>query len=50
MKEGRKASINFDVKVYKKNYADLRAAFGENLPMYYQHYVTNGHKEGRKAI
>lgn len=50
MKEGRKASANFDIKVYKNTYTDLRAAFGENLPLYYKHYIEYGKKEGRRAI
>lgn len=50
MKEGRKASTNFDVKVYKNTYTDLRAAFGENLPLYYKHYIEHGKNEGRKAV
>ena len=50
MKEGRIAGSNFNVITYKNNYADLRSAFGNNLPLYYRHYITNGHAEKRKCV
>lgn len=48
MKECRQASANFNVLVYKNNYADL--TFGDNMPLYYKHYCTNGKNENRIAI
>jgi hypothetical protein len=49
MSEGRKASVNFDVRSYQLHYYDLRRAFGDNLKAYYMHYITNGKTEGRIA-
>ena len=49
MKEGRQAIDSFNVEVYKNNYADLRNAFGNDLPKYYEHWIKYGTKEGRKA-
>lgn len=49
MSEGRRASEEFDVNVYKRNYSDLRSAFGNDLKSYYMHYMTNGKAEGRTA-
>ena len=49
MKEARQASAEFNVIAYKDNYADLRDAFGDNLPLYYEHYCHYGRKEGRNA-
>lgn len=49
MKEGRQASENFNIKIYKNNYPDLQKAFGDDLKKYYIHYLTNGIKEKRKA-
>jgi len=50
MIEGRQASSNFNVKAYRDNYADLRKAFGDNLPKYYRHYIEFGYTEKRKAL
>ncbi len=50
MKEGRQASANFNVLVYKANYTDLQEAFGESLVKYYKHYINYGYKEGRNAV
>lgn len=49
MNDQRRASGNFDVKAYKEFNTDL-AVFGENYPLYYKHYVTNGYNENRKAV
>lgn len=49
MKEGRQADENFNVQIYKANYPDLQAAFGNDLPKYYGHYCTYGYFEGRNA-
>ena len=38
-----------NVFVYQEKYADLRAAFGDDLVSYYMHYITNGKAEGRTA-
>lgn len=50
MKEGRKSSATFNVKVYKANYKDLQNKYGNDLKSYYIHYIKYGYKEGRKAI
>ena len=50
MNEGRVASRNFDVGVYRSRYSDLRAAFGTDLAQYYRHYITYGFYEGREAV
>ena len=50
MKESRQAISTFNVTAYKNRYADLQKAFGNNLPAYYRHYITNGKSEGRVAI
>ena len=49
MKEGRQASANFNVTAYKNRYGDLRNAYGNNLPLYYMHYIKYGKKENRNA-
>ncbi len=49
MKEGRNASVNFNLDVYKFNYEDLRNTFGDNNRAYYEHYLTNGINENRIA-
>ncbi|MDD6594599.1 MAG: N-acetylmuramoyl-L-alanine amidase [Catenibacterium mitsuokai] len=48
--EGRQASATFDVNSYRRQYADLRKAYGNNVKNYYLHYIQYGSKEGRKAI
>ena len=50
MKEGRRASAEFDVLAYKARYGDLRALYGNDLPAYYMHYINYGKKEGRIGI
>lgn len=47
MAEGRKASENFDVSVYKANNPDLAAAFGDDWKSYYTHYVQSGRMENQ---
>ena len=49
MKEGRRASKNFDVYSYAYRYADLRKSFKNNLVSYYYHFMNYGVAEGRKA-
>ena len=49
MNEGRQAKADFNLKVYKSRYADLRKAFGTENKKYYLHFMTYGYKEGRKA-
>lgn len=49
MKEGRRASEEFDVRSYKARYFDLRTWYGEKLELYYYHYVFYGKAEGRDA-
>ena len=50
MREGRQAADMFNVLEYKARYSDLQKAFGENLPLYYQHYIRFGINEGRNAL
>ena len=50
MAEGRQASGEFILSVYKSNYSDLRAAFGNDNKSYYLHYIDYGKKEGRNAV
>ena len=47
--EGRVASPDFNVHLYKNRYPDLQAVFGDNLRQYYLHYINYGKKEGRVA-
>jgi hypothetical protein len=49
MREGRQAKSSFDVKSYKNKYQDLRIAYGNSLPKYYEHYLKWGSKEKRTA-
>lgn len=42
-------ALVYDYEYYKKNYADLRAAFGDDSKKYLQHFVENGMREGRQA-
>lgn len=50
MPEGRRASEGFIVQVYRDNYKDLREAFGDDLPLYYMHYIKFGYDEHREAV
>lgn len=50
MKNGARASANFNPARYRANYPDLQKEFGNNWPKYYQHYIEEGHKEGRLAV
>jgi hypothetical protein len=47
MKNGDRASKEFDVKYYRSQYPDLEQAFGDDLSAYYNHYMTYGKSEGR---
>ena len=42
-------SLVFDANYYLNRYADLKAAFGSNTKLAFQHFVTFGMKEGRQA-
>ena len=50
MNEGRQASRNFNVCVYRSRYSDLNNAFGDDLSAYYSHYISYGFGEGRTAV
>ena len=50
MAEGHQACASFDVMSYKRQYPDLRNAFGDDLTKYYWHYRIQGHKEFRCGI
>lgn len=45
MAEGRQASTDFVLGVYKSNYSDLRAAFGNDNKSYYLHYIDCGKRK-----
>ena len=47
MAEGRVGCREFNVNVYQANNPDLQAAFGNNLPAYFSHYMGCGCREGR---
>ena len=49
MKEGRRGSIDFNVKFYRATNPDLNAAFGSDLSTYYEHYLKYGQFEGRNG-
>ena len=49
MAEGRQGNPEFNVFTYMDNYPDLRAAFGDDLKLYYIHYIQTGKAEGRNA-
>lgn len=44
-----KGASTFDSIRYAADYPDLAAAFGNDKNALYNHYITNGRKEGRKA-
>ena len=46
---GTDYALVYDYEYYKKKYADLRAAFGDDPKKYLQHFVEHGMKEGRQA-
>ena len=50
MDEGLASAPDFDVKLYKKNYADLRDAYGDSYSKYVLHYNKYGKNEGRIAF
>ncbi len=52
MNEGRQAKGTFNVNSYAHAAGndDLRKAFGENLKLYYIHYIEYGKSEGRPGI
>ncbi len=49
MKEGRRATQDFNVYSYAVRYPDLVAAFGGKLELYYYHYLEHGLAEGRSG-
>ena len=48
-KEGRASKAGFELASYYNANADLRRAFGTDWARYYDHYRTNGQREGRTA-
>ena len=50
MREGRQASEKFNVTAYRRNYEDLRKAFGTSQKQYYLHYLKYGIREQRNAV
>ena len=48
-KEGRASKQSFELASYYNANADLRRAFSTDWARYYDHYRTNGQKEGRTA-
>ncbi len=52
IREGRQASENFNLQVYRQNATDLQKYYGfapENNIKYVTHYMYHGYKEGRKS-
>ena len=49
MKEGRRASENFNVQAYRNRYMDLQNAFENDMKAYYLHYMNYGRAEGRNG-
>lgn len=47
--EGRQGNADFNVNTYRSNYIDLQTAFGNNLRLYYLHYLYHGKLENRIA-
>lgn len=47
MDEGRRANDLFDIHAYIENNSDLRLIFGDNVRLYYYHYMLYGHSENR---
>ena len=43
------SSKAFNVQYYRANYPDLVELFGDQLGLYYQHYLLYGEYEGRVA-
>jgi GH25 family lysozyme M1 (1,4-beta-N-acetylmuramidase) len=50
MSEARQASASFNVKSYRLQYKDLRAAYGNDWKTYYLHYIAFGQREGRQGV
>ena len=50
MREGRQASPDFNIRIYKKNYNDLVSAFENDNTKYYLHYIKYGIREKRDAV
>ena len=42
-------ALVYDYEYYRKKYADLQTAFGDDPEKYLQHFVLNGMREGRQA-
>lgn len=47
IREGRRGNTSFDVYAYKERYKDLQDLYGEDMYMYYMHYMNCGYDEGR---
>ncbi len=47
MAEGRQGCTEFNVDIYKANYADLVNAYGNDLKSYFLHYKDIGKTEER---
>ncbi len=50
IREGRRGCEGFDAAWYRHVNADLYAAFGDDYPAYFRHYVTMGKGEGRETV
>jgi len=50
MNELRQGNAEFNARVYKERYADLREAFGDSNQMYYWHWIVFGKAEGRNGL
>ena len=49
MREGRQGCEDFNVKIYRRNYADLRGYWDRDYVKYFVHYMNHGKKENRNG-
>ena len=50
MARGMRGNLTFDVFFYREQYSDLEEAFGDDLEIYYMHYILHGHRERRQTF
>ena len=49
IRDGRKASLVFDVRYYIERYPDIKKAYGNDYTKAYEHFIKYGIKEGRQG-
>jgi len=50
MARGMRGNLTFDVFFYREQYTDLEEVFGDDLKIYYMHYILYGFRERRQAF